>query len=90
MMFTVLCMPLLGPVPARQVRAVLNANVASQAGRDDFLRVELSDSGEGMVAAPVYGKSGLIRILSLADGFVHIPYEKQGFKAGESVLVTLF
>lgn len=90
MMFEILCARLLGMAETIRVRATLASNVASQAGRDDFVRVELSDGGEGMLATPVYGKSGLMRVMSRADGYVHIPYEKQGIKAGEPVLVNLF
>lgn len=90
MMFEIFCAPLLGTAAMRRVRATLTANVASQAGRDDFVRVELIDDGERMLANPVHGKSGLVRVMSQAQGYVHIPYEKQGIKAGEPVLVTLF
>ncbi|HOV43704.1 MAG TPA: molybdopterin molybdotransferase MoeA [Syntrophothermus lipocalidus] len=90
MMFLLLCRPLLGAPDPVKVRAVMKSAVASQAGRDDYLRVSLRDESEGLVAAPVYGKSGLIKIMARADGYVHIPYEKQGIKAGEPVVVTLF
>ncbi|MGI6551500.1 MAG: gephyrin-like molybdotransferase Glp [Syntrophomonadales bacterium] len=70
--------------------ASLTDNIASQAGRDDFVRVKLDNSGETLRAIPVHGKSGLIRVMSEAHGFIHIPSHKQGLNKGETVTVHLF
>ncbi|NLW44762.1 MAG: molybdopterin molybdotransferase MoeA [Syntrophomonadaceae bacterium] len=70
--------------------AVLTDNVASQAGRDDFVRVKVEHSGEVARAIPVHGKPGLIRVMSEANGFIHIPHHKQGLRKGETVIVRLF
>ncbi|MGE5416138.1 MAG: gephyrin-like molybdotransferase Glp [Acidobacteriota bacterium] len=81
---------IMNPGFAGLIGAVLNDSIASQPGRDDFVRVALKDIDGMLYAVPVHGKAGLIRIMSLADGFIHIPYEKQGFNKGEQVMVHLF
>ncbi len=83
---------LVGPLIADRDKgaAVLTDNVASQAGRDDFVRVRLDNSGDILKAVPVHGKSGLIRVMSEAHGFIHIPSHKQGLYKGETVTVHLF
>lgn len=85
---------LVGPMmPERSPRtgvAILTDSIASQAGRDDFVRVRLDNSSEVAQAIPVHGKSGLIRIMSEAHGFIHIPRQKQGLNKGETVTVHLF
>lgn len=90
MMFEMTVGQMLNPGFAGQVGAVLVDSIASQPGRDDFVRVTIKDENGILYAAPVYGKAGLIRIMSLADGFIHIPYEKQGFNKDEQVSVHLF
>lgn len=69
------------------IPAVLTRNVASAPGRDDYINVRLIKRGEGYVAEPVLGKSGLISIMAQADGVVHIPAEKSGLYEGEQVIV---
>lgn len=72
------------------VRARLNRNMRSAAGREDYLRVRLYRQGSEMVAEPVLGKSGLISTMVEAVGLARIPAEKEGVEAGELVDVTLF
>lgn len=85
---------LVGPMmPERSRRtgvAILADSIASQAGRDDFVRVRLDQSSEMARAIPVHGKAGLIRVMSEAHGFIHIPRQKQGLNKGETVTVHLF
>lgn len=90
MMYHVICSPALRTTRAGWVHAQLQVNLASQAGRDDFIPVVLKEEEEGIVATPLLGKSGLMRILSMADGYIHIPYEKQGLEAGQYVQVHPF
>ncbi len=69
------------------VPAVLGRNIASAPGRDDFVQVRLKKSTEGLVAEPVFGKSGLISIMAQADGIIRIPAAKSGLYEGEQVFV---
>jgi molybdopterin molybdotransferase len=68
----------------------LAANVASVAGREDYLPVRLEMSPEGLLAQPVYGRSNLIFTLVRADGLVQIPAAATGLEKGERVEVRLF
>ncbi|MCX5780516.1 MAG: molybdopterin molybdotransferase MoeA [Firmicutes bacterium] len=90
MVFYILCAPVINPSVTRQLEAQLMVNVASQAGRDDFIPVKLIQNEAGWQSQPLLGKSGLMSILAQADGYLHIAYEKQGIKAGDWVQVNLF
>jgi molybdopterin molybdotransferase len=67
------------------VTARLTANIASQAGREDWQPVRIIDGQ----ADPVFGKSNLIFSLASADGLVRIPPDATGLTAGEMVEVVL-
>jgi len=77
-------------LPMPQVPARLSVNVASLAGREDYIPVFLRISDEGYIAEPVFGRSNLIFTLVRADGLVHIPSSTTGLSAGADVKVTLF
>lgn len=72
-------------VPAR-----LSRNVASATGRNDFVRVRLSERDGEIWADPVLGKSGLLSTVVLADGILEIPPALEGISAGEMVQVKVF
>lgn len=90
MVFKVLVGQIFDSGYSNAVRAILSDNVASQSGRDDFVRVGLIEKEDDIWAVPVYGKAGLIRVMAEAQGFIHIPYEKQGLSRGENVTVNIF
>ncbi|MCM0758252.1 MULTISPECIES: gephyrin-like molybdotransferase Glp [Sporomusa] len=71
-------------IPARLTR-----NCASAPGRDDFLRVKLIWQAGEYRAEPVLGKSGLISVMTQADGVVHVPADSSGLYAGDVVLVEV-
>jgi len=85
------------PKPKPSVQAKLTINLASQAGREDWIPVNLSPSPsergarrEGVYDAdPIFGKSNLIFTLANADGLLRIPPDATGFSAGELVDVFL-
>jgi molybdopterin molybdotransferase len=72
------------------VEAVLTRNIESPSGREDYIRVKLSEKEGRFMAAPVFGKSGLISTLVEADGLVRIGMNREGLYEGESVEVMLF
>jgi molybdopterin molybdotransferase len=86
--------PLLPTAPC--LVAVLAANVASDPGKEDYVRVRLRwesvDGPDGglWVAEPVLGKSALIATMVEADGMVVVPEGVEGIEAGETVAVELF
>ena len=75
---------------SRSVRAVLKTNVASQIGREDYVRVVLERSPAGLLAAPLPSKSGAIFTLVKADGMVRVDMNQDGLEQGEEVEVILF
>lgn len=75
------------PKPA--ITAKLMLNLSSQAGREDWIGVKLTQSAEGYTAEPVFGKSNLIFTLANADGLMKIPAAANGIAAGEMVEVEL-
>ncbi len=79
----------LGKFP-RTVRARLKTNIASQIGREDYVRVTLQREGERNIAMPLPTKSGAIFTLVKADGMVRIDLNQDGLEAGEEVEVLLF
>ncbi len=78
------------PKPAT-AQAALTLDIASAAGREDYVPVRLSGNGNGeLKAEPIFGKSNLIFTLIRADGLVQVPLDKAGLYAGEMVSVRLF
>lgn len=75
--------------PEATIAARLSINLASQAGREDFVPVRLLQTDHGLVADPIFYKSNLIFTLARADGLVHIPADATGLAVGESVDVRL-
>ena len=74
----------------RTLRARLKTNIASQIGREDYVRVVLGRDGAAYVATPLPSKSGAIFTLVKADGMVCIELNRDGLEQGEEVDVILF
>jgi molybdopterin molybdotransferase len=68
------------------VRARLERDVASAAGRLDVVQVRLRDG----IATPLFGLSALLSVLTSADGYLLVPEEATGLDAGTEVEVTLY
>lgn len=62
--------------------AVLAANIPSNHGREEYLCVRINEIGE---AVPLHTKSGVISVLSAADGFIRIPRDTEGLQKGACV-----
>jgi molybdopterin molybdotransferase len=83
--------------PNAALQANLVLNVASQAGREDWIAVKLSPSLQinenggniRWLAEPLFAKSNLIFSLVFADGLICIPADATGISAGEKVEVML-
>lgn len=77
--------------PASQVLAArLGKNLASAAGREDYIQVRLEQRAGQVWAEPVFGKSNLIYTLVRSDGLVKIDLDRSGLAAGDQVEVRLF
>ena len=74
----------------RSVRATLKTNIASQIGREDYVRVTMEREADRVIATPLPSKSGAIFTLVKADGMVRIEMNQDGLEQGEEVEVILF
>jgi molybdopterin molybdotransferase len=75
------------PTISPSIPARLNVNLASQAGREDWIPVKLQKTSEGWNAEPIFFKSNLIFSLVQADGLICIPPESNGIPIGQIVSV---
>jgi len=74
----------------KTVKAKLKTNIASQIGREDYVRVTLEGDPRALIATPLPSKSGAIFTLVKADGMVRIEMNQDGLEQGEEVEVILF
>ncbi|MEK7209869.1 MAG: gephyrin-like molybdotransferase Glp [Candidatus Binatota bacterium] len=74
----------------KTARAILKTNVASQIGREDYVRVILEEIDGRPYATPLPSKSGAIFTLVKADGMIRIDLNQEGVEKGEEVEVILF
>lgn len=72
------------------VEATMKVNYPSNHGREEYLSVSLEEEEGLLVASPVFGKSGMISLMTNADGYVHVRRESEGLNKGQKVHVTLF
>jgi molybdopterin molybdotransferase len=72
-------------IPAR-----LGDNLPSQTGREDFYQVRLAREDDGLVAEPVFRKSGLVSAMVRGVGMVRVPPESEGLEEGEQVDVEVY
>jgi molybdopterin molybdotransferase len=70
----------------RIVPAILSRNIPSARGREDYIRVSLSDG----VATPLFGKSGLLNTLVRSTGVIRIPAGCEGLEKGSPAEVLLW
>ena len=60
-------------------RARLGVNIPSNHGREEYLCVKKQADG---TLLPLHTKSGIISVLTAADGFIRIPRDAEGLQAG--------
>ena len=64
--------------------------MAASPGRKTYQLVRLLKGGdEQLLAEPVFGKSGLIRTMSEADGYIILDVNDEGANRGQQVQVYL-
>lgn len=71
----------------RQISGILEKSCVSQEGKMTFYPVKISS--EGQVVSPLFGKSGLISIVAVADGFIAV-MPNECLYEGQTVTVHLF
>ncbi|MFH0967574.1 MAG: gephyrin-like molybdotransferase Glp, partial [Methanobacteriota archaeon] len=64
-------------------RVRLTDHLLANRDRDRYIRMSITDD----CASPVFGKSGLIHMLSQSDGIVRIPAGSEGYREGDWVEV---
>jgi molybdopterin molybdotransferase len=74
----------------KTIRAIVKTNIDSPSGREDYVRVTLSESAGCIYATPLPNKSGAIFTLVKADGMIRIGLNQEGIEEGEEVEVILF
>ncbi len=83
---------LMGALPsvALGITAAAAVNIPSAPGRATFQMVTLEIQEGVLTAVPVHGKSGMISLMSRAQGYIRIDSRKEGIKKGEAVQVMMF
>lgn len=67
--------------------AELGSNIASSAGKQTYILCSISEECGRYKANPIYAKSGLIKSLSMADGYIVVDKNCEGLKAGDMVKI---
>ncbi|SFH54155.1 molybdopterin molybdochelatase [Tindallia magadiensis] len=68
----------------------LAVNIPSAPGREHYVMVRIDKDEAENVVHPVHGKSGMLSMMSKADGFVKIESNKEGLNKGTDVTIYLF
>jgi len=71
------------------LQARLTTNVASAAGREDYLPARFRERDGTLWVEPVFFKSNLIFTLAAADGLLRIPLDSTGLQAGAQAEVLI-
>ncbi|MEA4825327.1 MAG: gephyrin-like molybdotransferase Glp [Clostridium sp.] len=74
----------------RFAEASMTTNIHSAPGKETYQMVYLEKEDGEYKARPVYGKSGMITLMSKAKGYIKIDEDKEGIKEGEKIRVNLF
>jgi molybdopterin molybdotransferase len=74
----------------KTIGAILKRGLASQTGREDYIRVTLERVGDRWYATPLPTKSGAIFTLVKADGMIKVDLQQEGVEEGAEVDVILF
>lgn len=72
------------------IEATAALNIHSSEGKETYQMVYLEMENGYYKARPVYGKSGMITLMSKAQGYIKIEEGREGIKEGEKVRVNLF
>jgi molybdopterin biosynthesis enzyme len=70
------------PAEKPKKSGVLAVNIPSNHGREEYLCVKQNENSE---VVPVHTKSGIVSVLSEAEGFIKIPRNAEGIAKGTTV-----
>lgn len=71
------------------IKAELSRAVNSALKYEEFIRMRLGAVNEKLIATPLSSGGGIVTSFMKADGLLQVPQSAEGYKAGESVPVTL-
>lgn len=74
---------------APNLYAELGSNIASSAGKQTYILCSISEKEGRYIANPIYAKSGMIKSLSNADGYIVVDKNCEGLKSGDMVKIKL-
>ena len=70
-----------------RIEAILKSNCPADPGRENYIPAQLEEEEGRVLALPLLGPSGIISILTRADGLIRIPAGVEGLEPGEKVEV---
>lgn len=73
-----------------RVNAIVASNFPSSPGKETYHMVKLKKDGNSYIASPVFGKSGMISLMSQADGYIIIKDHEEGIYKGEEREIYIF
>lgn len=73
-----------------RVNAIVDSNFPSSPGRQTYHMVKLKKEDNKFIASPIFGKSGMISLMSQADGFIIIEDYQEGVYKGEEREIYIF
>jgi molybdopterin molybdotransferase len=76
--------------PFSTIRGRLTINVPSSYGIEEYVRVTVAGEDGTIAVTPLFAKSSVISMLSMADGYIVIEDGKEGLETGEEVEVHSF
>ena len=77
--------------PRPIVKAVLARRITSALGRKTYVRVRVTEKDGELFAEPVSSKgSGSISTMTLSNGYLIVPENREGIGEGETVIVQMF
>ncbi len=72
-----------------KIDAKLTSNLHASPGKDTFVMATLHRENGTYYATPLHGKSGLMTLLTKADGYIQITSEQEGLYKDQEIEVTL-
>ncbi|NLF80278.1 MAG: molybdopterin biosynthesis protein, partial [Clostridia bacterium] len=75
--------------PRSVVKAELSRAVNSPLKYEEFIRLRVGSVNERLVATPLSSGGGIVTSFMKADGLLQVPQSAEGYKAGETVPVSL-
>lgn len=69
---------------------IMDSNFPSSSGKKTYQMVSVYESDGELYAKPIFGKSGMITLLSKADGYIEIDPHEEGIYSGEKRKVNYF